>query len=96
MGWWKMDAETGGIACSPPSGKPAGVELLNAIPGRDTVDDHYGGDAPADIMGNALRDIAACWQKHWGRPPCLDEIDGVFAFCMGRHRKVGHFQDSTK
>lgn len=92
MGWWKMNPKTGGIACSPPSDMPDDSKVINAIPGRDKMEDHYGGDQPADIMGEALRKIAACWQETWGRPPCIKELDGVFAFCMGRHRAEGKYK----
>ncbi len=91
MGWWKMDPKTGGISCNPPSGKPEDTALLNAVPGRDTVEDHYGGDEPADIIGNALHQIAECWQKKWGRLPYSEELDGVLTFCMARHRKAGKY-----
>lgn len=48
MGWWLCN-ENGGINWgNKPSGHAGG--LINAIPGRDTTEDYYNGDAPADAM----------------------------------------------
>jgi hypothetical protein len=48
MGWWKCNCN-GGIDATPPSGHEGG-SLINAIPGRDTIEDYYNGDTVADTM----------------------------------------------
>ena len=90
MGWWKSDGpETGCIAGQLPSGHPGEdtPEFRNAIPGRDSPDDCYNGDGPADVMGNALAEISALYKKHWARPAKADELRACFNFCLnGRIR----------
>lgn len=90
MGWWKVDnVDTGQIACSLPSGHPGKDKgsLINAIPGRDTPDDLYNGDQPADIMGAALKRIDEVFTKCWHRPVKHDEIRACFNFVFnGRIR----------
>ncbi len=50
MGWWKCN-KGGGIDWeNKPSGHPGSHALINAVPKRDTVEDYYNGDAPADAM----------------------------------------------
>lgn len=94
MGWWKINC-SGGISSDKPTG--AGEEsLLNAIPGRDTVEDHYGGDVPADIMGVAIAKIIAEYQDTWGRPPYIEELDGVWSFCTGTIRADGNVEKPPK
>lgn len=56
MGWWKCN-ENGGIDWNnlPSGGSRSG--LINAIPTRDTKEDHYNGDTLADIMDMTIRVI---------------------------------------
>jgi hypothetical protein len=59
MGWWKCN-EKGGIAWDNlPSGHPGETALINAIPGRDTTEDYYNGDQPADIMDRSIAKLAS-------------------------------------
>jgi hypothetical protein len=65
MGWWKCN-EHGGIDWSTtPTGHSA-TSLINAIPGRDSIEDYYNGDAPADAMF-----VPTAILKYWfeGRTP---------------------------
>lgn len=87
MGWWKMNCQ-GGISAERPTGAGE-CSLVNAIPGRDTTEDHYGGDGPADIMDAAIANIIKEYQEEWGRPPYIEELDGVWTFCMGTIRTTG-------
>ena len=91
MGWWHIN-KFGGISKTPPTGACEGTPIGNAIPGRDSPEDHYGGDDPADIMDATLRRLADCWQKAWGRPPYIEELEGVFTFCIGPHREAGKYK----
>ena len=84
MGWWKINCAGGISESRPPSG--ADGSLLNAVPGRDTIEDHYGGDGPADIMQAAIDEISVLWEKTWGRSPYPEELDGVWAFITGKYR----------
>lgn len=45
MGWWKCN-EHGGIDWD----APKHGNLINAVPGRDTIENLYNGDVPADAM----------------------------------------------
>lgn len=90
MGWWKING-CGGISDEKPTG--ADCSVLNAIPGRDSVEDHYGGDAPADHMCEAIAKIRQEFKDEWGREPYIEELDGVWAFCMGTIRKAGKVGD---
>lgn len=86
MGWWKIN-ETGGIDWDEmPSGNDDTTGLVNAIPGRDTLEDHYNGDEPADVMERALSELDAIYQRVWGRKPYVEEIDAAFNFVMGPRR----------
>ena len=90
MGWWKSSGpETGGIACSLPSGHPGEKTdvPVNAISGRDTPDDDYMGDGPADIMDRAISSIVAEYQAQWKRPPHPDELRACFSFCFNAWKK---------
>jgi hypothetical protein len=49
MGWWKCNCNGGIDFKNKPSGHSGGT-LINAIPGRDTTEDYYNGDPPADTM----------------------------------------------
>ena len=83
MGWWRIDdIEKGGIGHKLPSGRPNGAMFLNAIPGRDNIDDLYGGDGPADAMDKAIKKIDAQFQQAWGRHAQPDEMRACFNFCF--------------
>ena len=89
MSWWKIDCvENGQVSCSLPSNHPGDDKTFrNAIPGRDSVDDLYNGDQPADIMGAALKKIDAVFLEHWKRPAKPDELRACFNFVFnGRLR----------
>lgn len=50
MGWWKCN-ENGGIDWeNKPTGHPGEDTFINAFPKRDSKEDYYNGDAPADFM----------------------------------------------
>lgn len=50
MGWWKCN-DCGGIDWeNKPTGHEGEHSLINAIPDRDSTEDYYNGDAPADAM----------------------------------------------
>lgn len=90
MGWWKSDGpETGMVSKQLPSdhpGKDAPV-VCNAVPGRDSPDDCYNGDGPAEIMGSALATVNKEYENAWGRPAMADELRACFNFCLnGRIR----------
>lgn len=38
------------------------------------------GDEPADIMGKAIADITAVYEKEWGRKPTQEELERTFKF----------------
>ena len=74
MGWWKIaSVGTGQISCQLPSGH-TGSGPRNAVSGRDTPDDLYNGDEPADIMGDALKRIDSAFSRYWGRSAKADEL----------------------
>jgi hypothetical protein len=77
MGWWKMDPLTGGINIDEkPTGHPGDHALINAIPGRDSVEDYYGGDDPADTFGQYLGIMRQWFAKN--TKPKFAEILGAF------------------
>lgn len=41
------------------------------------------GDGPWDIMGKAIDDIIALFEKEWHRKPTIVELEHTFQFCMG-------------
>jgi len=77
MGWWLIN-ENGGI-----KNFADGRELQNAIPGEDDVENQYGGDGPADIMGPAVDRIIAEYKEAWKRPPSFEELVGILKFVTG-------------
>ncbi len=87
MGWWHIN-KIGGISSVPPTGSREEAPVGNAIPGRDSTEDHYGGDIPADYMQDALDKITAEWKRTWGREPYIEELDGVWQFCTYIRRKA--------
>ena len=48
MGWWKINGCNGGIDWEAPC---TIGNLVNAIPGTSTPENHYNGDEPADLVG---------------------------------------------
>ena len=52
MGWWKCNDHGGIDWANKPTGHP-GNALINAIPDRDSTEDYYNGDAPADAEHEA-------------------------------------------
>ena len=92
MGWWKIDSvERGQIDYSHKC--PTNPQMVNAVPGRESVDAMYNGDGPADLMGSVLRKIDAQYVAAWGRSAKADELRAVFNFCLNgmlRQRESGH------
>ena len=81
MGWWRIDdVETGGIACKFGSNNPSKHAVCNAIPGRDSPEDQYNGDGPADIIGYAIGRIDEVYREVWGRSAHPDEVRACFNF----------------
>ena len=77
MGWWAIANEGGGIDFSN-LGK---MGLANQVPGTDNNEETlYGGDEPADIMGNAVQEIAGLFKQEWGRYPKMEELKACFNF----------------
>ena len=83
MGWWKIkDVETGQVSKNWDDGRG----IANAIPHKDSKNDFYNGDKPADIMGKALREIRKCYQEDWERIEKPEEMKAVFNFCYNPMR----------
>jgi len=97
MGWWKIDSvESGGISHELPSGHPRdGKTVRNAIPGRDTPEDLYNGDGPADILGAALKRIDTVYQETWGRHAKPDEMRAAFNFVFNAWLQRVHTPQPT-
>ena len=71
MGWWKIESvETGRIH---PTAETAS-KFRNAIPGEEDTTCDFGGDRPADIMGEALRQVSKEYEQAWGRPAKKEEL----------------------
>lgn len=89
-GWWAITGPEGpGLSHMPPV--PKG-NLLNAIPGVDPAKAAlYNGDGPADVMGDAIREIDLEYLMAWGRPATKAELQAVFNFCMGPIEPDGSF-----
>lgn len=52
MGWWRIEGPTGGITWD--SRGPDGAILANHVPGKDSAENYYNGDEPADILDKVL------------------------------------------
>lgn len=93
MGWWKIkDPETGQIDWeTKPTGHGGDNELINAIPSRDSAEDHYNGDGPADTMGAAIHAIAKQYYETWGRWPYYEELVACFNFCANGYKESGQY-----
>lgn len=52
MGWWRIDGPTGGINWS--SRGADGAVLENYSPGKDSPENYYNGDEPADILDKVI------------------------------------------
>ena len=81
MGWWKINGPGGGIDWD----APCEGNLVNAIPGQSTVENHYNGDEPADIVDDAVEELRKSLRLSERR---LREIGGeeVAAFLMSPNR----------
>jgi len=76
MGWWKCN-ENGGIDwANKPTGHP-GNALINAIPDRDSVEDYYNGDAPADAMYVPIA-ILKSWFINRDPKPTAEQLTKLF------------------
>jgi hypothetical protein len=78
MGWWEIRDESGKIDFGASTHK-----MLNKIPGKDSPDNLYNGDEPADEMGRALNRISEMYVKTWGRKPRKAELKACFNFVTG-------------
>lgn len=75
MGWWKCN-EGGGIDFkNKPTGHGGG--LINAIPDRDSTEDYYNGDAPADAMYVPIA-ILKSWFINREPKPTRDQLTKLF------------------
>lgn len=52
MGWWRIDGPTGGVNWS--SRGADGAVLENYSPGKDSPENYYNGDEPADILDKVI------------------------------------------
>lgn len=85
MGWWKIkDVETGQVDFE----AQTAAKTANAIPGEEDVACAFGGDGPADLMGDALRDINNLYFDTWGRDATKDELTACFNFCCNGIMKL--------
>ena len=79
-GWWQIkDVDSGQIKWDQADKKDG---LINALPNQDDKNKLYNGDAPADIMGAAFKDIIGQYEENWDRKPTLRELQSVFNFCF--------------
>jgi hypothetical protein len=77
MGWWKCN-EQGGIDWeNKPTGHPGEHSLINAIPDRDSKEDYYNGDAPADAM-YVPQAILKSWFINREPKPTKDQLTKLF------------------
>lgn len=75
MGWWKCN-DGGGIDWeNKPTGHSGG--LINAIPDRDSAEDYYNGDAPADAMFVPIA-ILKSWFLNRTPKPTTGQITNLF------------------
>jgi len=75
MGWWKCN-EHGGIDwTNKPTGHSGG--LINAVPDRDSIEDYYNGDAPADAMYVPIA-ILKSWFINRTPKPKLEQLTKLF------------------
>lgn len=77
MGWWKCN-EGGGIDWeNKPTGHPGEHSLINAIPDRDSTEDYYNGDAPADAMYVPIA-ILKSWFINREPKPTKEQLTDLF------------------
>jgi hypothetical protein len=75
MGWWKIkDVESGQVDHNWES---AGTLLTNAIPGRDSPENYYNGDDPADLLVKWLG-IATRGLKKFDMEPTPDLLASLW------------------
>jgi len=92
-GWWAIQPGKPGI--NPPPVDKGG--LMNAIPGTDPNEGAlYGGDRPADILGDAMRDVDREYLLAWGRPATRTELEEAWNFVMGPILEGGSFNYGSK
>lgn len=75
MGWWKCNCNGGIDWKNKPTGHEGG--LINAIPNRDSKEDYYNGDAPADAMGVAIANLKF-WFQNREPKPTKDQLVKLF------------------
>lgn len=95
MGWWRIDGATGGINWS--SRGSDGAVLENHMPGKDSPENYYNGDEPADILdkvvGTMLDKLTdpsykdAVQRAFMGEPVLDDEIDLIHKQLLERARQ---------
>lgn len=78
MGWWHIKEGSCGIDWNFKSG------LVNALPGNDSVENHYGGDKPADILAVMFDTIT----ETVGHLPPEHEIAAAFFYGNGDPKVV--------
>lgn len=81
MGWWGIKDENEYHLLS--GWSETGTEL--AI-----------GDGPADVMDNALNEIAGLYQEEFEREPTSTELKAVFNFCMGGREAVKEEEEARQ
>jgi hypothetical protein len=71
MGWWKMN-DRGQIDES-----HFVNGLVNAVPNRDTPENYYNGDGPADSIDDAVHDVLAVLGIAVPRPDSSEIVQGI-------------------
>ena len=75
MGWWKSN-ENGGIDWKNLPTGHGGNTLVNAIAGRDSPEDYYNGDSPADAMGGPIYVLKKVFANK--KKPSVEEMVNFF------------------
>jgi hypothetical protein len=88
MGWWKIESpETGGIDFD----HDTGSSLVNAISGRDSIENYYNGDEPANLMDEARASLASLQLSL-----LADEVRSAFFLGKGNTYAVEVFATARK
>lgn len=74
MGWWKINSPRRGQI---DRSHDTGGRLLNAVPGRDTAENHYNGDGPADSMGEAADKVLGVVGIAVPKPGSGAKVEGI-------------------
>jgi hypothetical protein len=77
MGWWKCNCNGGIDWQNKPTGHPGEHALINAIPDRDSTEDYYNGDAPADTMYVPIA-ILKSWFINREPKPIIEQLTKLF------------------